>query len=254
MASYPILHLALWAVLAVVIQASHLKIAAIMSKKAADTTGSVPLIPNPQALKFVSLGYDQMMADCWWLAFIQYYGDAKARLKDHCRYAYAYLDLITVLDPRFTQPYWFAAFAVGAEAHQPERAAELIERGIEANQDNWYIPYIAGINQYLFARNDKAAATYYRRAAKYPDAPKWLGRQAEILEAELPTLLKQIYTWDSIYNSTRETLVRRQAKVNLIELWQTVYSTVPSDEAKKRAVLELKALGVKVEEGSSSEH
>lgn len=237
---------AFWVLLVVVLQVCHEKVLALQSKRVASTAGSAAVIPSGALLRHMTLGYDQLLADCWWLAFIQYYGDNKARDKDHCRLAYSYLDLITQLDPKFTQPYWFAAFAVGSENRHPDLSARLIERGVRANQDDWYLPFIAGINQYLFAHNEPAAAKYYRMAAKFPNAPSWLGRQADILEARMPSLLKQINTWASIYNSSRDALVKNQAARQLTDLWMTVYRTVPGEGARKRAVAELKKLGVEV--------
>lgn len=238
----------LWIALAVVIQTCHAKLDALGAKCAGGTTGSALLIPDAAILKYVTLGYDQLIADLWWLAFIQYYGDNKARLADHYALAYKYLDLITQLDPRFTQPYWFAAFAVGQEHGRPDLSARLIERGVRANQDDWYLPFIAGINQYLFAHNEVAAARYYRLAAKLPDAPHWLGPQAKVLEAHGPSLLKEINTWANIYLSTEDELVKREAGQRLKNLWLIVYKTVPSEAAKKRAVEQLRALGVNLEE------
>ncbi len=235
------------AVLGAAIHLSQLGLLSQLERRAAGTAGSAPLIPSPAAVKALSLGYDQLLADIWWLAFIQYFGDYKARLRDHNRFAYAYLDLITQLDPKFIQAYWFTAFSVGSEARRPDQADRIIRRGMRANQDNWYLPFIAGANQYLFAHNDAAAARYYRQAARYPGAPAWLSREADILQARLPTLLKEIKTWDNIYCSTGDKLVKREAARRLVELWTTVYKTVPSPAAKKRAVSELKAFGVDIE-------
>lgn len=235
---------AIWLVLAIVIHASHVRMLALLANRASGTADSAELIPRASVIKPFTLGYDQLIADCWWLAFIQYYGDSRARAKDHCRLAYNYLDLITQLDPRFTLPYWFSAFAVGAEAKRPDLAEKIIDRGVRSNQDDWYLPFIAGVNLYLFAHDDRAAAKYYRIAARYPNAPKWLAREANILEAQMPTLLKQVNTWASIYNSSNDVLVKREAAGRLKELWLTIYRTVPSKAARERAVAELKLLGV----------
>jgi len=151
------------------------------------------------------------------------------------------------LDPHFVQSYWFAAFIVGQERRDPKKAAELIQRGIAANQDNWYIPFIAGINQYLFAGNELAASKYYRMASKYPDAPPWLGRQAEILQAKIPSSIKEINTWHIIYQSNPSPIVKERAKHKLIELWVKVYKSAPPGAAKDRAKGELAKFGVEMQ-------
>lgn len=201
---------------------------------------------KPELVRLFCLGHEQLAADLYWLHFIQYIGDGGARQADSYGKAFEYLDLVTTLDPRFTQPYWFAAFTVGAEMKRPDLAQKLIERGIQANQNNWYLPFIAGINQYLFAHNEAAAANYYKLAAKFPDAPKWLGRQAEILKAKIPSLVKEVNTWDTIYRTSTDPLVKERAKERLAATWMRVFKVSPSEEIRKKARTALAELGVEV--------
>jgi len=237
---------ALMAGLCAVIQFSHLRVEKLAAES--QTRAAVaPVIPAPTPVKLMALGYDQLLADVWWLAFIQYFGDTRERLNDHYRYSYRYLDLVTALDPRFIQPYWFAAFSVGAEMKRPDLAARLIDRGLSANQDNWYLPFIAGINQYLFGTDDMKAARYYRQAAKYPDAPRWLVGQAKILESRMPGMLKEIKTWSLIYESANEPMVKATARQNMISRWVSIYRQAkPGSLWQQRAEMELSALGVTV--------
>lgn len=205
-----------------------------------------PILLKPGAIRVFCLGHEQLAADLFWLKFVQYIGDSEARRTDRYDLAYDYLDIVTSLDPRFTQPYWFAAFTVGAEMKRPDLAQKLIERGIQANQNNWYLPFIAGINQYLFAHNETAAANYYRLASKFPDAPKWLGRQAEILQAKIPSLVKEVNTWDTIYRTSTDPLVKERAKERLAATWMRVFKVSPSEEIRKKARTALAELGVEV--------
>jgi len=238
---------ALWLVLGALIHFCHSQTVRLETEMRSQGAGETVLVPNARVLKLCSLGYDQLVADCWWLAFIQYYGDNRARLQDKYKYAYDYLDLITQLDPKFTQPYWFTAFAVGAEMKRPDLAAQILERGLEANQDNWYLPFIAGINKYLFAHDDVAAAKYYRRAARYPDAPAWLERQAASLETRVPSIIKEANTWSIIYTSTKDRLVKAHARQQLIGFWTVVLERSPNEKDRARARAELKWLGPDVE-------
>jgi hypothetical protein len=191
-------------------------------------------IPSAQAVRLVALGYDQLLADFYWLAFVNYVGDDTSRAVDHYKLADKYLDLVTGLDPCFIQPYWFCAFTVGSDQKRPLRANEILERGIRANQNNWYLPYIAGVNLYLFAHDEVGAAKYYRIASKFPDAPKWLARQSEILAARIPSTFKEINTWDAIYRTERTPIIRLKARQKLIQLWSQIYSR--STEIKQRKI------------------
>ncbi|MCA9800768.1 MAG: hypothetical protein KC777_02220 [Cyanobacteria bacterium HKST-UBA02] len=200
-----------------------------------------------QSVKMVSLGFDQLLADCYWLAFIGYVGDSRARDKDHYAQADRYLDLVTGLDPRFLNAYWFAAFTVGGDQGRPRRAAELIERGIEADPDNWYLPFIAGFNQYMFARDHLAAARYYEMAAKFPGAPDWLVRQAEILRANIPALVKEINVLTNVYESAQDQRLKELTRERLIKLWMKVYKSSPEHgPMRERVHQELLKLGVDI--------
>jgi len=205
------------------------------------------LIPSPHSIKMVTLGFDHLLADYFWLQFIAYVGDAQPRLKDRYALADRYVDLIATLDPQFVQVYWFAAFTVGGDEHQPQRAAEIIDRGIQANPNNWFLPYIAGVNQYLYAGNEKSAARYYRMAARFPDAPFWLESQAEVLESTAPRFFKEANSWLGIYTSAREPVVKEQARHKSIYYWLSIYKSAPTEKIRVRSRQVLHELGVEVQ-------
>jgi len=203
-------------------------------------------IPSAQAVRLVALGYDQLLADFYWLAFVSYIGDGVARSHDQSVLADKYLELVSSLDPHFTQPYWYCAFTIGSAQKRPLRANEIIQRGIRANPNNWYLPYIAGINMYLYAHDEVSAAKYYMVASKFPDAPSWLARQAVILSAKIPSTIKEINTWDTIYRSEKSAMIQAKARDKLVALWSRVYSASPKGEIREKAKKALKELGVEV--------
>lgn len=232
-------------VLAIVVHCSHWLLVDSISRQ--KTSRGRVLVPSYESVRLVSLGFDKLLADCYWLSFIGYYGDTQARIVDNYCLSVAYLDLITSLDPEFIQPYWFAAFCVGNDQKNPKKAAEILDKGIAANQNNWYLPFIAGFNQYMFAKNELGAAKYYRQASKYPGAPDWLERQAKILEAKIPSTVKEINTWTDVYYSVEEEGLKQRAREKLIRLWLDVYKRSPSEKIRKRAVESLGQLGINVE-------
>lgn len=204
-------------------------------------------IPNVTSARMFSLGFDQLLADCYWLAFVGYIGDNKLRRIDNYQIADEYLTLIVELDPYFINAYWYAAFVIGSEQKNPQRAADIIDFGIKANQDNWYLPFIAGINQYLYAGNDLQAARYYRKASTYPDAPAWLKRQAQIFEAKIPSTIKEIHTWNNIYYSETDLRVKELARQKLIDLWGRIIVSRPPMNVRVKATAALEDLGVDVD-------
>lgn len=207
---------------------------------------TINAIPSVDSVKRFSLGFDQLIADYYWLRFISYVGDAEASRKDNYASAGDYIRLITALDPHFVSAYWFAAFTIGGDARRPKEAAEILDKGIEHNADIWSLPFIAGINQFLYAGEPAAAARYYRMAAKYPDSPSWLARQADILEADAPKLVKQAYSWTNIYESAVDGPVREHARERCIWYWVQLYKTAPNEKFRSRAKVSLAKLGVDV--------
>jgi hypothetical protein len=203
-------------------------------------------VPAAQSLKSVTLGFDSLLADYYWLKFVSYIGDVHLNKQADRSKTEQFVDLIIALDPHFVSAYWFAAFTLGGDQRNPRKAAEILEFGIQNNPDNWYLPFIAGVNQYLYAGNAAAAASYYKVAAGYPGAPNWLSRQAQILESEMPKLLKDANSWLNIYRTSENGPVHEQSKEYSIGLWVQVYKTAPNDAYRDRAREVLRELGVDV--------
>lgn len=203
------------------------------------------LIPSGSALKSVTLGFDRVLADFYWLAFVQYYGDRDACLKDGFRQAPSYLSLITELDPHFIQAYWFASFVIAGDLGLKKEAQEFLDRGIEMNKEDWTVPYIAGFNQYLYNKNEKRAAEYYKIAMSRPGAPAWLASQAKVFEEQIPSRLKKIRTWQKMYDESKDAMVKDKAKGMLVMLWSMVYRDAPNDVMRGTAISNLERLEAK---------
>jgi hypothetical protein len=204
------------------------------------------LPPDSVALKIASLGYDDLLADYYWLRFIQYFGGGEARQRDRYASAEKYLRLIVMLDPHFLAAYDFVAFGVGGEEGRPDTAKEILDFGISHNQDSWRLPFLAGINEYLFARNELEAANYYDIASRRPHAPPWLARQAGILRTKLPSTMKAINVWKSAYETAVDNSIKRKAQSELVKLWTDVYQASRSEELKKTAANQLRILSFQI--------
>jgi len=144
--------------------------------------------------------------------------------------------------------YWFAVVALGDEEKRPDLSARIVERGMRSNQDSWYVPYIAGANQLLYAKNCPKAAEYYRIAARCPGAPAWLGPQVKLLEANVPTMFKEINALTNLYDSSEDERMKESISARIVPLWVKVYKIADSEPARKRAASELKRFGVDIEE------
>lgn len=199
-------------------------------------------LPNGFFIKLGSLGFDQLFFDLYWLKFIQYVGDHEGRKVDNYAQAKQYLTLLIYLDPHFVPSYFFCALILGGECNDPSAAAVLIDQGIGFNRDNWLLPFIGGVNQYLFAHDEKRASRYYLMASKYAGAPTWLVRQSDIFAQNIPSTIKEINIWDSVYNSALDSGARVRARLKLITLWKQVYDRSPTASIKTKALSALSRL------------
>src|SRR5258708_20969370 len=98
-------------------------------------------VHSGKTLKRLSLGYSGLLADIYWTRAVQYFG-AK-HLEHSTRYdlLYPLLDITTHLDPHLTIAYQFGSIFLSQPAPsgtgQPDKAAQLLDKGIRANPDQW---------------------------------------------------------------------------------------------------------------------
>jgi hypothetical protein len=136
----------------------------------------------------LALGFDNLMADVYWIRAVVYYG---GRLRRHRAdpagtrsaqgdYALLYplLDLVTTLDPHFKAAYRFGAIflneAYPAGPGRPDLAIALLQRGIDRDNGRWEYFHDAGFVNYWWLHDYKAASEAFLRASERPGAAEWL--------------------------------------------------------------------------------
>jgi len=123
-------------------------------------------------------------------------------------------DMISTLDPRFTAVYEFAAVILPAV--DVPAAATLLEKGIQANPDQWYLhQQLAYI---YWQRGDYlAAADAFRRGARMTTA-KWMEQMAKSMEAkgDDPQVARAMYA--RMYEQAQDDQVKQWALNRLMEL------------------------------------
>ena len=136
-------------------------------------------VRSPEAMRRLTLSFDALAADIYWIRAIQYYGGMRLSDAPVKRYdlLYPLLDLTTSLDPAFTVAYRFGAFFLAEQAPggagRPDLAIGLLEKGWRANPGRWEYPHDIGFVHY---RNGdyELAAKWFQEASAVPDAPNWI--------------------------------------------------------------------------------
>lgn len=170
-----------------------------------DTTrsGSEELLylPNGKHLKAMSLGHAPLVADFVYLWAIQYYSDYDRA--DRYRYIeHVFGNVISELDPAYTDPYWLGAIILTTEARDLEGGLRLLDKGFEKNPSKWILPYLAGWEADRAGQFDRAAA-YFDRAAKVPGAPPALFRLKAGMTALSGDLRQAIARWQDVLDDPR---------------------------------------------------
>ena len=181
-------------------------------------------VRSGEAMKRLTLSYDALAADLYWIRAIQHYGgDRLGRQPTRRRYELLYplLDLTTTLDPYFNIAYRFGAVFLGEAypggAGRPDQAVALLRKGLAAQPRKWQYYHDAAFVYFWYVRDYVAAADWFRRAAAQPGAPNWLEPLAASMLARGGDRAASRFLWQQILTSEQAWL-RRGAERALLQL------------------------------------
>jgi hypothetical protein len=141
-------------------------------------------LTNGRVADRLSLTFDSVVSDVYWIRTVQYYAQERRSQRrlgaDRGGYALLYplLDLTTTLDPHFAVAYQFGAIFLAEPppdgAGRLDLAIALLEKGLRV-EPRWQYAEALGFLHYWHGHDLLAAAGEFNRAARMPNAPKWLG-------------------------------------------------------------------------------
>ena len=144
-------------------------------------------LPEPAALRAMSLGYTELAADLIWMRQLIYFGE-EFTSKGDFRYLDRYLRTAIALDPNFRRVYAWAGIAHTASGVNVTNAAvrqsnEFLELGLRRFPDDWELNFMLGVNYIheLKTTDERQrlawrlkGAEHIRRAALTGSGPAWL--------------------------------------------------------------------------------
>ena len=175
--------------------------------------------------KRISLGFNGLAADWYWMRSLQYVGRKIIDVPDNVpidNLAQLNLELLaplidtsTTLDPEFIEPYQYAAVVLPA-IDLPE-AIRLTKKGIAANPNAWRLYQHLGYI-YWQQRDFQAAGEAYDQGSKLPGAPHWmLAMKAKMAnEGGSRDLAREIY--GRMYEQAENAKVKEMARKRLLQL------------------------------------
>jgi len=146
---------------------------------------------NPNTAKRVSLGFNGLVADWYWMRSLQYVGrkivsvpedvpiDSLSQL--NLKLLPPLLDTATTLDPEFADPYEYAAVVLPAVDR--DAAIRILRKGIDTNPSAWRLYHHLGYIHWQ-QKDYAAASDMYRRGSEQPGAPLWMAAMVAKMAAE----------------------------------------------------------------------
>lgn len=187
------------------------------------TTQAFLYVRSPDAIKRLTLGFDALAADVYWIRAIQHYGGERLEESGARTYhlLYPLLELTTTLDPYFTIAYRFGAIFLSEEypggPGRPDQAVALLRRGLAAQPAKWQYYHDIGFVHYWSLGDPASAAVWFQRGAEQPGAPIWLKPLAASMLTQGADRTSSRYLWRQILDSDEEWL-RRSAERALMQL------------------------------------
>ena len=188
-------------------------------------TADESLYLNAKTARRLSLGFNGLAADWYWMRSLQYVG--RKILGQHRNIALddlgqldlkllaPLLDNATTLDPQFLDPYEYAAVVL--PAIDVEEAIRITRKGIDANPNAWRLYQQLG---YIYwQQGDYAmAADVYGRGAQLPGAPAWMEAMRARMAAEggSRATAREIYT--RMFEQSGDENVKDMAHRRLLQL------------------------------------
>jgi tetratricopeptide (TPR) repeat protein len=172
-------------------------------------------LPSGRVISQLSLGNEGLLADVYWTRAVQYFG--RKRLEKDVR-----LDLLgpllritTELDPHLLIAYRFGAVFLAAKppegAGHPEKAIELLQRGIIANPAYWRLWQDLGFVYYWDLKDYSHAVKAFEAGSRQPGAQVWMKAVAAMVAARGGAPGTSKLLWTQIYRSSENEQMRENA-------------------------------------------
>ena len=180
---------------------------------------------NAKTAKRISLGFNGLAADWYWMRSLQYVGKkilnqpGDVALDDlsklNLKLLAPLLDTATTLDPEFLDPYEYAAIVLPAVDVQ--EAIRITQKGIAVNPNAWRLYQHLG---YIYWQQGdyKASSEIYGRGAQIPGAPTWMVamKAKMIAEGGSRNTAREIYT--RMFEESADDQVKDMARKHVLLL------------------------------------
>lgn len=179
-------------------------------------------LPKASLVRLVSVGYERLASDYYWLLAIQYYG-ADGNRRDGCPDLHRILELTTDLDPLFLSAYRFGAVAIPVRLPEKgwwnaEAAIRLLEKGVKEIPDSWLLAFLLSYGRLEYLNDVAGAAEALERASKAEGRPAYLPLLATRLRSHAGAPESALSFARALLQSTQEPQLREELQSRVREL------------------------------------
>ncbi|MGI8919922.1 MAG: tetratricopeptide repeat protein [Pyrinomonadaceae bacterium] len=193
--------------------------------EALQATTEDQLYLNGATVRRVSLGFNGLAADWYWMRSLQYVGrkvlaNGQSLQLDNLgalnlKLLPPLLDTATTLDPQFLEPYEYAAIVLpGIDVKE---AIRITQKGIAANPSSWRLYQHLGYIHWQ-QQDYEAARNTYREGAKLPGAPAWMQAMQARMAAEGGSRDTAREIYQHMYEQSEDEKVKEMARRRLLQL------------------------------------
>lgn len=187
---------------------------------------------SPELVKKLALGYDNLLADFYWMRTIQYYGRRDRADRRPVRYKNlaTLLDITTTLDPDLLDAYRvggnFLAEPAPVGAGQPREALRLLDKGIRRHPREWRLRQDKGFIYYWFVKDYRAAGEVWLEGSRVPGAPHWMAPLAALSLSKGGAVEIAMALWRRQYEESDRADVKENARNHLasIEVMRNIWT------------------------------
>lgn len=179
-------------------------------------------LPKPHQARIMSVGFEQVMADWYWVQALQYFTDAAQEVNRYRNLA-DYLEVVVGIDPDFEYAYKFAGVSIPFDTGRfrfanTDRAIEFLERGVKKFPNNWELHFYLGFYLLNFRDDPSGAAEQFAAAANIAGSPSYLKLFAARLFSVGGELGRARIFTETILASTTDEAERKDLKKRLREI------------------------------------
>jgi len=136
------------------------------------SNGDLGPLPDGRSLRILSLGFERVLADLFWIRTVYYMGDERSYQAGYPA-ADRLAQLVTDIDPEFRTVYVLMGSGLSVLQGNPDGAVRLLEKGVK-HVSYWKLHFLLGFTYFFELLEYEKAAEQMALAAELEGAPPYL--------------------------------------------------------------------------------